>query len=173
MMDGFHDALDVVADDTKVRRPRFRAADDGFLTTLTACFYRLHAPFVANGLYRIGVTAVMKHMGLLAVFAACAVVAFAGRPAAVDLLTSKAYADGARPAKVRHKREGSGRVRGHAVRGGYYSYGRRDVLANFAWVNRVFTPMYDLQSSAGPFDSGFFFDSGLRPHWWNNAPYPN
>jgi hypothetical protein len=33
--------------------------------------------------------------------------------------------------------------------------------------------MVGLQSPAGPFDSGFFFDSGLTPHWWNNAPYPN
>jgi hypothetical protein len=112
-------------------------------------------------------TAVMKHKGLLAVFAACAVVAFAGQPAAVDLLTSKAYADGVRSAKVRHIRERSGRARG------YYSYGRRDVIAGHARINRAFTPMYNLQSPAGPFDSGFFFDSGLRPHWWNNAPYPN
>ena len=114
----------------------------------------------------------MKHKGLLAVFAACAAVAFAGPPAAVDLLTSKAYADGVRSGKVRHKREGSGQVRGHLVRG-YYSYGRRDVTASYARVNRMFTPMYGLQSPGGPFDSGFFFDSGLRPHWWNNAPYPN
>jgi hypothetical protein len=171
MMRRFHDAPDVIADDAgllaKVRRPRFRTADDGFLTTLTAFFCRRTAPFVAHGLYRIGVTAIMKHKGRLAVFAACAVVAFAGRPTAVELLTPKAYADGVRSGKVRHKREGSRRVRG------YYSYGRRDVLASHAWVNRAFTPMYDLQSSAGPFDSGFFFDSGLRPHWWNNAPYPN
>jgi hypothetical protein len=114
----------------------------------------------------------MKHKGRLAVFAACAVIAFTDTPAAVDLLTSKAYADGVRSAKVRFKRKGSARVRGHLV-GGYYSYGRRDVIASYPWVNRAFTPMYDLQSSAGPFDSGFFFDSGLRPHWWNNAPYPN
>jgi hypothetical protein len=118
-----------------------------------------------------GVTAVMKHMGIMAVFAAWAAIAVAGPPAAVDLLTSKAHADGVRAGKVRHKWEGSGRVRRYVVRG-YYSYGRR-VIASYARVNRAFTPMYGLQSPAGPFDSGFFFDSGLRPHWWNNAPYPN
>jgi hypothetical protein len=28
-----------------------------------------------------------------------------------------------------------------------------------------------LQSPAGPFDSGFFFDSGIGPRW-NDTPYP-
>jgi hypothetical protein len=120
----------------------------------------------------------MTHKGLLAVFAACVAVGFAGPLSVVSVLTSKAYADGVRSAKVRYKqvrykREGSRRVCGLVVRGGYYSYGRRDVIVSCTWVNRMFTPMYDLQSPAGPFDSGFFFDSGLRPHWWNNAPYPN
>ena len=115
----------------------------------------------------------MTHKGLLAVFAACVAVAFADPLAAVSVLTSKAYADGVRSAKVRYKREGSRRVCGLLVRGGHYSYGRRDVVVSCTWVNRMFTPMYDLQSPAGPFDSGFFFDSGLRPHWWNNTPYPN
>jgi hypothetical protein len=125
----------------------------------------------------------MTHEGLLAVFAACVAVNFAGPLSVVSVLTSKAYADGVRSAKVRYKqvpykqvrykRDGSRRVCGLVVRGGYYSYGRRDVIVSCTWVNRMFTPMYDLQSPAGPFDSGFFFDSGLRPHWWNNAPYPN
>jgi hypothetical protein len=120
----------------------------------------------------------MTHNGLLAVFAACVAVSFAGPLSVVTVLTSKAYADGVRSAKVRYKqvrykREGSRRVCGLVVRGAYYSYGRRDVIVSCTWINRMFTPMYDLQSPAGPFDSGFFFDSGLRPHWWNNAPYPN
>lgn len=109
----------------------------------------------------------MKYKSLLAVIAACAVIVCAGRTANIDLLTSRAYADGTRYAKVRYKRQGSRRMHG------YYSYSRRDIAASPTWINRVFTPMYDLQSPAGPFDRGFFFDSGLWPHLWNNAPYPN
>jgi hypothetical protein len=115
----------------------------------------------------------MKYSSLLAVFAVCAAVSFVGPPAAVSVLTSKAYADGVRSAKIRYKRDRPRRACGILVRGGYYSYGRPESFVSCEWINRMFTPMYDLQSPAGPFDSGFFFDSGLSPHWWNNAPYPN
>jgi hypothetical protein len=125
---------------------------------------------MGNGLHPIQRHSIMKHKGILAVLAACAGLAFTGLPVpmAGDLGASKAYADGARKAKGYPKR-----TRVVRVRGGYYSYVYRDVAVSSWRVNLFFTPMFDLQSPAGPFDSGFFFDPGLRPHWWNNAPYPN
>jgi len=118
----------------------------------------------------------MKHKGLLAVFAAGAVAAFAGLPApgVGDLGVSKAYADGGRRAKARPGWKRAVRARGYYYGSGYYSYRDRDVVSSLLIGRSDFrTPLTGLQSPAGPFDSGFFFDSGLRPHWWNNAPYPN
>jgi hypothetical protein len=112
----------------------------------------------------------MKHKGLLAVLAASMGIAFTGLPGAGDHATSAAYAQAAKERKKAGIPVGARQV--ELRRGGYYSYGGSDVTS-YRGVNRMFTPLYDLQSPAGPFDSGFFFDSGLRPHWWNNAPYPN
>jgi hypothetical protein len=119
----------------------------------------------------------MKHKGLLAALAACAGIAFTGLPVpGAGDVSSKAYADSSKASK---SKRASG-VRGHYYIGGYYSYKDEDVAASRAWARSHFisrsihrTPMADLQSRAGPFDSGFFFDSGLTPHYWNNSPYPN
>jgi hypothetical protein len=124
----------------------------------------------------------MKHKGLLGVFAACAVVAFAGLPVpgVGDLGVSKAHADGGKRAGAPRGWKRAVRARGFYYGGGYYSYRDRDVVSSWAWTRSLFisksyfrTPATGLQSPGGPFDSGFFFDSGLWPHWWNNAPYPN
>jgi len=122
----------------------------------------------------------MKHKGLLAVLTACVGIGFTGLPVpgTGDLGASKAYADGRSKAPPRWKR--AVRARGFYYGGGYYSYRDRDVVSSWAWNRSLFisssyfrTPQTGLQSPGGPFDSGFFFDSGLSPHWWNNAPYPN
>jgi hypothetical protein len=70
--------------------------------------------------------------------------------------------------KAAHSRKRATRVHRYVVMRGGYSYGKYDVIgtygssrAPYAWVD---------QSPGGPFDSGFFFDSGVRP--LNNAPYP-
>jgi hypothetical protein len=108
----------------------------------------------------------MKCKSMLAALAACAVAAVVGVPVAGDILLPKAHAQAGQPGKARP-------VAGRNVelrRGGYYSYGVPDGTRR---SNAHLAPMVDLQSRAGPFDSGFFFDSGLWPHWWNNAPYPN
>ena len=52
-------------------------------------------------------------------------------------------------------------------RGGY-SYGRSEVATPFGHSRGPWAVVR--QSPGGPFDSGFFFDSGLTP--LNNAPYP-
>lgn len=122
----------------------------------------------------------MKHKGLLAVLAACAGVAFTGLPVpgAGDLGASKAYADGTKRAKAAAKWKRAVRVKGYYYRGGYYSYTDADVADSRAWARSLFisqsrfrTPLSDQQSPGGPFDSGFFFDSGIGPRF-NDSPYP-
>jgi hypothetical protein len=108
----------------------------------------------------------MKCKSMLAALAACAVAAVAGVPGADGILTAKAHAQASQPGKARPPAGRSVELR----RGGYYSYG---VPEGTRRSDIHLAPMVDLQSPAGPFDSGFFFDSGLTPHWWNNAPYPN
>jgi hypothetical protein len=104
----------------------------------------------------------MKCKSILAALVACATAAIAGAPVAGDIIVAKAYAQASQPGKAGRNVE--------LRRGGYYSYGAPEGQRR---SNAHLAPMVDLQSRAGPFDSGFFFDSGLRPHRWNNAPYPN
>ena len=59
--------------------------------------------------------------------------------------------------KSRHYRK-----RRYAKRRGFYSYTYRDTLPTY----------FDRQTQGAPFDSGFFFDSAIRPHG-GNAPYMN
>lgn len=122
----------------------------------------------------------MKHGGLLAVLAAGAVIAFTGLPVpgVGDFGIAKAYADGGKRAKVSARGKRAVRVRGFIQRGGYYSYTDEDAIDSRAWARSLFisrspfrTPFTAQQSPAGPFDSGFFFDSGLGPRF-NDSPYP-
>jgi hypothetical protein len=70
--------------------------------------------------------------------------------------------------KAVYYRKRATRVRGYfAMRGGY-AYGRSDVTSTYG-PSRPPYAVVD-QSPGGPFDSGFFFDSGITP--LNNAPYP-
>jgi hypothetical protein len=103
----------------------------------------------------------MRHKGLLAVFAACAVFAFAGLPVpgVGDLAVSKAYADAGNRAKAPPIRKRVVKARGVYYRGGYYSYRDRDVVSSWAWTRSLFisrsyfrTPLTGLQSPTGPFD---------------------
>jgi hypothetical protein len=112
----------------------------------------------------------MKCKGMLAVLAAGAMLGVTGLPVADHLWTSKAYADGSSKRATK--------VRGFVQRGGYYSYVDEDVADSRAWARDLFisrskfrTPLSDQQSPSGPFDSGFFFDSGIGPPF-NDAPYP-
>lgn len=80
--------------------------------------------------------------------------------------------------KTRYHRKRGVRVRGFVARGGYYSYTDADVVnvyggsrVLFGSANSYRDPFIDRQTIAGPFDHGFFFDSGLGPHG-GDAPYP-
>lgn len=77
--------------------------------------------------------------------------------------------------KQAKRRYRSARVR----RGGGYSYSYYDSINTYgdgtgrygsAWRFRV--PGYGRQTTSGPFDSGFFFDSGLLPRG-GDSPYIN
>lgn len=82
------------------------------------------------------------------------------------------------PTKSRYQRKRATRVRGFLARGGYYSYTDSDVVnvyggsrSLFGSTNSYRDPFVDRQSTAGPFDHGFFFDSGTGPRG-GDAPYP-
>jgi len=60
--------------------------------------------------------------------------------------------------RVVHQRHFAGR------RIGFYSYSYRDVMGRYR------DPYLDRQSQAGPFDYGFFFDSGITPRG-GESPY--
>ncbi len=118
----------------------------------------------------------MRYTGILAAAVALAMVACTGVPVASDFLASKAYADGARSTTYRGKR--AVRVRGFLQRGGYYSYTDDDAINTYTGPRGLFSgtnafrdPLHVRQSPGGPFDSGFFFDSGIGPRW-NDTPYP-
>ena len=80
----------------------------------------------------------------------------------------------------RHWRPRAARVRHYAGRRiGFYSYSYRDVIntyglsrSRYGSINSYRDPLVDRQTPAGPFDHGFFFDSGIEPRG-GNAPYMN
>ena len=60
---------------------------------------------------------------------------------------------------------------------GFYSYSYRDVINTYGMSRSVYggmntyrDPYVDLQTPAGPFDHGFFFDFGILPRG-GNSPY--
>jgi len=60
---------------------------------------------------------------------------------------------------------------------GFYSYSYRDVINTYGMsrslygsINSYRDPYVDRQTPNGPFDHGFFFDSGIEPRG-GNAPY--
>lgn len=84
---------------------------------------------------------------------------------------------GAHPSS-RHYRSGA-RVKGYVARRGGYSYSYQDSIntygdsrSNFGAASSLRDPSLDRQSPAGPFDHGFFFDSGTGPNG-GDSPYMN
>lgn len=82
-----------------------------------------------------------------------------------------------RHAKTGHYRGGGVKVKGFVQRRGGYSYGYKDTIntyghgpGRFDYLDPFRDPFSDRQTVAGPFDSGFFFDSPARPHG-GDAPY--
>ena len=74
---------------------------------------------------------------------------------------------------------GGPRVKGYAARRGGYSYRAEDVIntwgdsrTRYGGTNWFRFQGTDRQSSSGPFDHGFFFDSGIGPRG-GESPYMN
>lgn len=85
------------------------------------------------------------------------------------LAAAPALADGKKGAKVK----------GYSERRGGYSYSYSDSIntygdgrSNYGGASAYRDPMLDRQTNAGPFDHGFFFDSGIGPRG-GDSPYMN
>jgi len=72
---------------------------------------------------------------------------------------------------------GGARVKGFVARRGGYSYEANDVVntygdsrTRYGSMNAYRDPLSDRQSSSGPFDHGWFFDSGISPRG-GDSPY--
>jgi hypothetical protein len=121
----------------------------------------------------------MRHITILAAAcAACALLAMGGSAAANGRPAGKAHAEQGKAASASAKRKRATRVKGYLARGGYYSYSDFDVIniyggsrALYGSTNTYRDPFLDRQTTAGPFDHDFFFDSGMGPRG-GDAPYP-
>ncbi len=115
--------------------------------------------------------AIMLIASAAAVLALCANGAQAGeRP------ERGAYAGKTGHAKLRHHRKHA-RVYGYVARRGGYSYEPADVTNTYGQSRTLFgstsvfrDPFTDRQTPSGPFDHGFFFDSGIAPRG-GDSPY--
>jgi hypothetical protein len=74
---------------------------------------------------------------------------------------------------------GGPEIRGFVARRGGYSYSIEDTINTYGDSRTLYggassyrNPMLDRQSRFGPFDHGFFFDSGIAPRG-GDAPYQN
>lgn len=79
--------------------------------------------------------------------------------------------------KAAYYRKRSPQVRSYVQRRGGYSYYAADSINTYGSSRTLYggtmlyrDPMLDRQSSAGPFDHGFFFDSGTAPRG-GDSPY--
>jgi len=94
-------------------------------------------------------------------------------------LPSPADADGQRKYQSSKYRKAPA-VRGYVLRqGGGYSYVAEDVINTYGNsrtrsgnLDVYRDPTLDRQSQFGPFDNGFFFDSGINPRG-GDSPYQN
>jgi len=124
----------------------------------------------------------MKNKGMMvAVCSVIAVLAFTSSGQAGERQERNTYRQQGQmePAKSRYHRKRSARVRGFlARRGGYYSYTDSDVVnvyggsrTLYGSTNSYRDPFIDRQTTSGPFDHDFFFDSGTGPRG-GDSPYP-
>lgn len=112
--------------------------------------------------------AVMMGLGLALV---------AAPASAGDRLARGAAADGGAHPKSSYYR--GPRVKGYVARKGGYSYTYADSVntygdsrSRYGAASSLRDPMLDRQTQAGPFDHGFFFDSGVAPRG-GDSPYMN
>ena len=77
---------------------------------------------------------------------------------------------------IAHRRKPQ--VRGFVRRGGYYSYKAEDSIntygnsrTNYGSADVYRNPTLDQQTRFGPFDHGFFYDSGITTPYGGNSTY--
>lgn len=94
-------------------------------------------------------------------------------------LPSSADAGGYRERGKYGKSAGGARVKGYIARRGGYSYEESDVVntygdsrGRYGAATSLRDPNLGRQTEAGPFDHGFFFDSGMGLHG-GDSPYMN
>lgn len=117
-------------------------------------------------------------MGLSAMKLAIGLAAVLGLAAfALPAEAGGARGDGTH-AKSSYYRKGP-QVRGYVARRGGYSYSVQDTIntygnarTRYGSVNSYRDPFSDRQTTSGPFDHGFFFDSGVAPRG-GDSPYMN
>ena len=85
-------------------------------------------------------------------------------------LVGEAFADSGSSEKTASYRKRKPQVRGYVARRGGYSYGYADSLDTYGSArtttggSRYYRDaQLDRQTTSGPFDHGFFFDSGVAP----------
>jgi hypothetical protein len=112
---------------------------------------------------------------------AMAVAAMAVGPGAQDASAggrkSGYYSESGEHPKSGYYRRSGPQVRGYTVRRGGYSYSYADTIdtygnprTQYGGSNLYRDPMLDRQTNAGPFDHGFFFDSGITARG-GDSPY--
>jgi hypothetical protein len=122
----------------------------------------------------------MTKAALALALGALALMSFAAAGEAAERRAKPAAATEAafQPTSARYSRRYSAPVRAYRGRRvGFYSYSYRDVIntygmsrARYGSINSYRDPFVDMQTPNGPFDHGFFFDSGMLPRG-GNAPY--
>ncbi|MEM8973548.1 MAG: hypothetical protein AAGD43_15935 [Pseudomonadota bacterium] len=92
--------------------------------------------------------------------------------------SKKVYSGGAHRSSKKYRR-GRARVKGYVRRRGGYSYSAQDSINTYGdsrtlngGANSYRFELYTRQAPSGPFDHGFFFDSGIGLHG-GNSPYLN
>ena len=113
-------------------------------------------------------------LGLLAALGFAAAADAGPRSASHEMVV----ADAAPPAKSSSHRRRT-QVRGYVARRGGYSYFPEDTIntygdsrTKYGGANTYRDPMLDRQTISGPFDHGFFFDSGIGSRG-GDSPYMN
>jgi hypothetical protein len=81
------------------------------------------------------------------------------------------------PKSAYYRKRSATRVKGFVARRGGYSYTIPDTINTYGDSRSLYggtmmfrDPSLDRQTSAGPFDHGFFFDSGVQPRG-GDSPY--
>jgi len=105
------------------------------------------------------------------------IIAVAGAIAALAVTSIDTSIAGERATASTYKK--GPQVRGYVARRGGYSYTYSDTINTYGDSRSLYgaaqsfrNPMVDRQTNAGPFDHGFFFESGVSPRG-GNSPYMN